>query len=557
MLDDGFYFVDFGAVGYQKFPAVLTKWTQYSQKPITPDDLSYIVSPDVPCPPLQEIIYVADSMQVFHGLITRVEDKKSSQAVECKSMQWVWRWRAFMAMVYHDASLNAILASGAPTPGTTGTVGALFRLNSEIANGKWIAHSATVAKLVDGGLKSQMGGAALYAYTTFPNAGSIDACDGIVLLSDAGAVPTAAAKYYRTVDDLYVRLGDGSYGPNAFIVAALNKFDSKIRLRDISIGTYKNTSPFVLSGQGDIELDQLFEKTGLIPTFEPWHDGYIYMDLDDDPGRGSETAPVRSFIDGKEGCRVVINDSDYEPGMQAAIGVGSEQSEAPQVVTDWEPSRIQLFKILGVDTTNRAVILQRLQEIIDQNRIGFKITAPVDNFLRVHDWISCTHPILGTFTEKVQKIDIVPGLMTILAGKHVFTPSEAFGEYMRPTIQANAEPLQTTILTDGAGTVTIEKENVDDSLLIYYEESFQTAVDDTAIELGTFCDVKVNGISIPPGRIKLSDGGSIKVDITDHCNKSASVDTNNTISRNMYRATGWSSSESKVTQYKGLKFLEP
>lgn len=556
MLEDGFYFVDLGTAGYKKFSAVLVTWTQHSQKPITPDELSYKVEPDVPAPPLQEIIYVADGVHLFHGVIYRVEDKKSYQAIQCKSMQWLWRWRAFMGLIYHNSSLNEILASTAPL--TTGTVGALFRTNSEIPNGKWIAHSATVAKLVDGGLKSQMGSAALYAYTTFPNAGAIDACDGIVQLSDAGAIPTAANQFYRTTDDLYVRLGDGSYAPNAFIVAALNKFETKIRLRNISIGTYKNTSDFVLLGQADLELDNLFEGAGLIPTFEPWHDGYIYMDLGSEVGRGSESAPIRSFVDGEDDCRVVISDSDYEPGMQAAIGIGSGQMEAPQVVTDWDPSRIQLFKILELDTTNKGVILSRLQEIIDNNRTGFKITSKkVDNFLRVHDWISCTHPILGTFTEKVQKIDITPEGMELMVGKHVFTPSEAFGEYLRPAIPGQAEPLSTKTLTDGAGTFTIEKEDVDEALLIFYEESFYTAINDSAIELGTFCDIKINGISVPPGRIKLSDGGSIRVDITEYCNKSASVDTNNTVARNMYRATGWSSSESKITQWKGLQFLEP
>lgn len=559
MLDNGFYMLYGG--GWHKFRAVMKNLFKTAKNPqISPDEMSVVVDPGTPLAPLQECIFVRDGLHIFHGVVSKKTDNGNSWKIDFKSMEWLLFWRAFGEFVYHAKSLNEILASDAPTPGTTGTVGALWRLNSEIANGKWTAHSATVAKLVDGGLKSQMGSSALYAYTTFPNAGSIDACDGIVQLTDAGAIPTAANKYYRTADDLWVRLGDGSYCPNAFIVAAANAFDTKIRLGSIDIGAYVNTADFSLLGQAVSQLEDLFSKAGREVQFLPHHDGYVYLNLAETIARGNASAPVKSYVDGKN-CKVLLVDQ-LEPDYQAVLGVNSgDASQVPLVVTDWGwNDRPWIFGLHDYSGPS-ADMLAEIQAKIDNNLKSFKITSyDIDYHLRVGDYVAVTHPDLGTFVQRVQQWDFDGQKQVITTGKRVFKASEAFGEYLRGSIPDTSEPLSTTALTDGAGTFTILAADVAaGGLVVYYEDSFSQSDEGVQAEIGTFIDVKINGKIVPPGRLKLLNGGSVKIDITDFCNMSSSTNTSNTIARGLYRATGWGSDEgaSKITQWRKLQFLAP
>jgi hypothetical protein len=75
------------------------------------------------------------------------------------------------------------------------------------------------------------------------------------------------------------------------------------------------------------------------------------------------------------------------------------------------------------------------------------------------------------------------------------------------------------------------------------------------LTLGAFIDVMVNSNIVPPGRIKLISGGSIKVDITNYCITSATQDKINTISHNHNLATGWISSGTTVKQYSSMAIL--
>lgn len=553
MLSDGFYFLD-GST-YRKFEARLIKLKKYIQSPITADDLTLRTDIGTPMPQLAEVVYVVDGVPIFHGVIYQPENKESYWEARCKSMQWLLKWRAFSAVVYHEATINQILASDAPNT-TDDIPGALFRLNSEIPNGLWTAYSATVAKLAEGGLKSQMGAGSLYAYTTYPQA-TADGCDGVQPLTDAGSLPPGANQYYRDTDDLYVRLGDGSYLPNAFIVAALNKFDTKIRYKSCDIGTYKNTVDFSLFGQADTELSDLAERMGREIQFVPEIDGTVGMRLDDEISRGSAASPVRKFIDGQDGAVITIS-SDIEPDYQAAVTVPSDISTAPQAAVDWSPARIQLWKLDTVESPTVDQARDRLDAILDQESVQVKVTAPPDWHLRVGDWIWAYHPQFGQFKLRILEIEWVPGRMAISAGKKSYRASSMFGEYLRGEIRDDSDALSTTTIADPTdGEFVVKKEDVGDDLKIIYSESFSIADDDTAIDAGTFCDLILNGKVVPPGRIPLENGGSVEIDITEYCSMSASADTTNTIVRNLYRATGWTGQTAEVRQYKTLKFLEP
>lgn len=551
MLEDGIYFLSKDG-RYRKIDARDEVLEQRAQNPISADDLNFHCNIDTPMLPLDEIILVRDGSHIFHGAIWQAEDKISYWNVKCKSMQWFLGYRALSSVIYAPSTLNQILSSDAPSQ-SEDIPGILFRINSEIPNGKWIAHNSTVAKLVDGGLKSQMRDGTLYAYTTYPQ-GTADACDGVVQLSAAGAIPTAANTFYRTVDDLYIRLGDGSYRPNAFIVAALNKFDTKIRLGSIDIGSYKNTVNFAPSGQADSYLSDLCTNIGREAQFLPAIDGYIYLNLSHEISRGSTSSPVRTFVDG-ENATVTLT-SDLEPTYQTVVGLPGDEAGTPQIVTNWRPERIQLFKLCDISTPTNADLRERIQLILDGQDRGLKVVAPTDWHLRVGDYVRAVHPDYGTYDLRVQSLKKTPSTMTAQIGKHVFSISDVFGEYLRAEIPDDAEALSETTITDPtSGSFTIKKKNVSAALVIYYEESYSTDADESSIDVGTFCDLKVNGKIVPPGRIILKSGGSVKMDITDYCNMSASADIANTISRNMYKATGWSGDNAKITQWKALKFL--
>lgn len=560
ILDDGFYFI-YADGTYHQFDARNWSITENSQNPIHAGEMRFSCDKAIPMPPLIEIIFVRDGQHIFHGFMWTAEDKDTYWDVSCKSMEYILGWRYVAALIYHEVSVDEILSSDSPSL-STDIPGLLWRINSEIPSGGWEAYSATVAKLADGGLKSQMGDGALFAYTTYPQATSIDSCDGVNSLSDAGTYPTSANTYYRTADDLYVRLGDGSYLPNAFLVAAANRFDTKIRYGSCDIGTYETTVDWCPYGSADAVISDIAEKTGRECQFLPHTDGYIYLTLAEKIQRGSETAPIKRFVDGQEGCTVTLT-TDIDPRYQAVIGLPDDVSGTSQVVTDWNPSRIQLWRLYDVATATNDEKRDRIQYIIDGQDDGLKITAPVDYHLRVGDWISATHREFGEYVVRIQKITKTEPKMTIQAGKAVFVASDAFGEYLRATVPDDSDCLsETTIAYPASGSFVIKKEDVDDGLVIYFEESYNVDSDDTAIDEGTFLDLEVGASAgttkvVPPGRIILKNGASVKIDITDYCAMSASADTTNYISRNLYKSTGWSGSDAKITQWKALKFLAP
>jgi hypothetical protein len=252
----------------------------------------------------------------------------------------------------------------------------------------------------------------------------------------------------------------------------------------------------------------------------------------------------------------VLISSDAGPAYQAAISTPSEASDAPQAVTSWKPNRIQLWKLYNTEAPTADVMRERLQDLMDQNAASLKITAPTDYHMRIGDWIWATHSTFGLFKVRIQSLKKTPSQMTIQAGKRLFTASDIFGQYLRAEIPDDADVLSETTIADPTdGEFTIKKEDVDDALIVYFEASFSVDDDASTLDTGTFCDVLVNGKVIPPGRIVLREGGSVKVDITEQCSMSASADTANAIACNLYRATGWACNNAIVSQWKGLKFL--
>lgn len=539
------YFFD--GTAYHKFAGVVESWSQYPQIPITPDELVVRIDADTPAPPFEDVVYVADGIHVFHGLITRVDDQKTSQKLTCKSKQYLLDWRPIPYYIYYDVDLNTILSSDVPS--TAMGLGLLF--NGYVPNGKWSYYNAAVRKLVDGGLKSCFRDKALYASTSFPNAGTIDDLDGVVQLTDAGAIPTADDTYYRTADDLYVLVGDGSYRENATVIVAKDWCDTRIRFHSCDIGAYKSAAPISFMGQASRILDDLAQKLGRECEFLPWNDGTLrYILAEEVPGRSSEASPLKTYIDGKNAT--IVKSSQSTPTFQAAASYGSDITEAPQFVPDWNRD-IQLIKCYENPGYLPDEVLTVLGRLIDDSQTAYTITTnEVDPFIRPGDWAGLQKGD-DSWAMRVQKKVITPGKMVLYVGRKVVAASTTFGAYLRGEINDNKQPRSITTLVSG-NSFTVTSENYAlGGLRVYYEESFSQEAD-VDIDPLAFIIVEVNGIVVPPGRILLSLVNSVKLDITDYC----TMPGTNTIDRTMHDSTGWVGAEQRfVKQYLATQFFAP
>jgi hypothetical protein len=546
MLEDGFYFV-YSDNSYHKFAAKFVRHTKYPQNKIKADELQFKADKKTIMPPYVEVIYVVDGQHVFHGIVTDRGDGLDGWSCKAKSMQWLLDYRYFPGYIYHGLSLNAILSSSVPST----YMGALFLMQSIIPNGKWIASTTKIIKLVGGGSKSAIGSAALYASTNYPNL-TADACDGVKTLSAASSASAVSTnQYYRDADDLYVQLGDGSYRPNAYLVAAAFWCDCKIRLGTIDIGTKIPTTDISLEGKGKDSLDDLIEKIGREAAFRPENDGHVRLYLDDEISRGSESEPLRTFIHGRNS--IIKITPKTEPDVQVAIGLDGDN--ASTAVSDWRNIEPQIFSVYDGQGELREELTEHLQAILDKNADSYSAELPYeDHFLRIGDYVELQKDS-QTYSLRIAKIDIQPGKTTLDCGKKIFDASEKFGELLRYEVDTAAEPIQTKTITNGSGSFVVEYANiVAGGWKCYYEESFDSASTDTSLSKNPFCVIKVAGRIVPPGRIKI-DSGSIKIDITDYCSKSTTKNVTNDVVRTMYNYTGWSSSKSEIKQYRGRRFL--
>ncbi len=551
--DSGFYFYD--GTTYRKFKARLLDLKKHFQVPIQANEMTISIDQGTPAPRFAEVIFVVKGTHIFHGIITKVDDQGNYQKLYLKSMEYLLDYRVIPQMIYHAVSLNSVFASGVPS-----TVPGIFTLiNGGIPGGAFDYHSATVAKLTDGGLKSCFGSLPLYGCTSYPNAGSVDGCDGVVQLSDAGAIPTAADTYYRTSDDLYVRLGDGSYRENAYVIMALNWCDTRIRLGTIDIGTYVAATDFSLTGQASTKINDFVSNLGREPEFLPWHDGTLRFNLAAEvPGRSNETSPIHTYIDGQGDARVYLTNQDV-PDVQAAVSYSTDPSEPSQAISSWDWRGVQLIRGYENSGYTQEEVLTSLQAIIDNNERSVQIVTPrVDYFLRPGDWIKIYHDSIGWLPLRIKEWAYSNGMMTLTCGKKIYSASAAFGKYLRRSIPDTESPLTVSALTDGAGGFTISAAHyAAGGLVVYYDESFKEDTDGTSIDTTSFITLEINGLVVPPGRIKLTGGGEVHIDITDHCLKSEISDQYNTVTRTLYHGTGWTGSDSYVRQYRGIQFVAP
>jgi hypothetical protein len=239
--------------------------------------------------------------------------------------------------------------------------------------------------------------------------------------------------------------------------------------------------------------------------------------------------------------------SQQDPDFQAAIGIdSSDQCFAPEV--KWDPalsfSKPMLYDIIESNGSDRDTLSKTLDRAIGNNDKSFEVKADQINYaLRIGDWVKLERSDIGLSSSlRIQKIDISSGKLTLNCGKQVFTIAQMFGDYLRKYVKDSEQSKKTQELTNGAGSFTALS---DSGLRIYFEESFSTPTDGSTVSLTAFADISLNGKIVPPGRIKLENSSSLKIDITDYCSLGAS----NTVSRNLYNATGWTSEGAKITQY--------
>lgn len=552
-MDDGIYYIGIGS-GYFKIPAKLTRLEKFPQNPIHPDEMEFTIPTDTFSPDLIEAVLVVDGAQIFHGVVIKVTDSGLTKTVLCKSMQWLLQWRYMPDIVYNTAvNMNTVFSSSTPSV----VPGFLWTIHSWVPNGKWTAYSTTVHKLAGAGLRSALGNRALYAFTSFPNAAATDAYDGIKSLGSSSAIPTAANKYYRTNDDLYIRVGDGSYLPNAFNVAAENWADTKIRLGTITKGLYKSATKFSLAGRADKSLNDFVESAGMEVQFLPWNDGYLYMNLLDSVCRGSSSSPIRTYQDSAN-CWVKVA-AKADPDYQAVIGIDSSaENFNTQVAADWDWKRPQVFDVYDGKGALLTDIRTKINALLEGNNDSFQvITNELEYHLRVGDWVKVIHAELGTFALQIQKFKIQNSVMTLTCGKKTFEASELFGELVRKTVDKERTPLKTTAITTGSGSFVVSKAHATNAWRCYYTESFSPPNDGSDTPLAGFVVVKINGKTIPPGRIIISAGSEVDIDITDYCTKSATADKTNTFVRTLYLADGWTTAGSIITQYNAKVLLAP
>jgi hypothetical protein len=550
-LDDGLYFLNLAA-DPSKVDARITRLDLFPQSPIHADELDFTLPTTMPIPELQEVVLVKDGSHIFHGHVTERTDNKNYWSAKCRSVQWLLDWRYIPDFTYaKDTLLDDILASGDPT---STNIGILAWINGLIPNGKWSAYSATVAKLADGGEKSCFGTKNLYASTSYPNGGTVDACDGVHALS-SHALPPGANQYTRDINDLYVRLGDGSYAPNAFLVLAKDWQDTGIRLGTIDIGTKKTNIPFSIPGKASSSLNTFFDNLGSEREFLSKPDFKIYLNLASEISRGSATHPTKRFINDTN-CKVRLV-SQKTPNLQGVIGINSSNVWQPiQSAIDLSVRDPQLFQIYDGMGLGCSDMKLKVAALLAQNDISLEIaTNEIDLHQRIGDWIYVYRAELGAYNLRVQKVHFVPdptltaGQMVLTVGKTPFLASTTFGQYFRKSIDAKQEPLQINTLTNGAGTFVIYDHNALDELRVFYKEILNAPSDGSPITLGTMIDLSINGKVVPPGRMRATDGGEIKVDISDYITKSSSTDSTNTVLRNLYLGTGWTSQSSSIEQY--------
>jgi hypothetical protein len=543
----------------------LSSFTKYFQSPITPWSLTFTTSPDTPIFRTAEIMFYVDGSQVYHGLVTSIEEKDLYKKIETKSMEWLLAWRYIPDFYYRNGTvtcnLNSILSSDEPPNGSYGSAnnthaGILYLLQSIIPNGKWTAHSSTVKKLAGAGSASCFGSRNLYAMTSFPHAGSVDACDGIRKLTAASAIPTANNTFYRTNDDLYVGFGSGLYAPNAFLVCASYWADCKIRRGTIELGAYKPTSTMSLPGVASSQINDLVELLAQEIEFVPNNDGYLYMGMKTNVGRGSESSPIGiTWVDGQN-CTIERIDQK-EPDYQAALSYDSSDLNSLTSVAMDAVNRIgaKIFKILDRSGLAKEDVAGQLQRYIDDNQYSYKVTTDqINYFLRPGDHISLTKENWFTgYVTRIKQIDYAPGQMVLTCGKNITNYTKDFGKYLRGTVDDDSLPIQQTTMVSGAGSFTVKAADyAKGGWKCYFKLNFEID-DDTTVSDSALCEVAVNGKVT--GRIRLDGSSSIEIDITDFCTVSTTADKTNTVKTTLYNATGWTYGDCAVNQYRRVAFV--
>ena len=110
-------------------------------------------------------------------------------------------------------------------------------------------------------------------------------------------------------------------------MAAANRFDTRIRLGTIDIGTKKSNIDFSLAGQASRSLEDFFVKLGKEVQFRPRQDGYVYLDLANQICRESASDPVASYTDLENAFVLMGDDKEMlEDLVLAAIGEAMRKS---------------------------------------------------------------------------------------------------------------------------------------------------------------------------------------------------------------------------------------
>ena len=536
---------------WKKFDAEVTEVIKGPQNPIRPDELHFQFSESPSVRMLSEVVYVVtNNIHYFHGFVSDISDNNGLYTVVVKSAQWLLDFAYIPDYTYHGMTIDQILSSDAPT---STLVGALEWVNSLIPNG--LFQSFYNGKMVYlGGIGASLYplNPAMYATTSFPNAGTCDPCDGVQALTrQADWHNIVNNQYYLDSANLVLQLGDGSYRENAFLVLAHRWKDIKIRKGTISIGSKVPTIDQSLVGQASKSFDSFFEKCGLELQFLPMPDFLVYMNAAPTIARGSELNPVASYTH-KSDCWI-RQISQRNPNYQAAIGADSaDQCYAPEVLYDpaLALNKPVIFDIVDTNGQDREVVHNNLVRAINNNDRCFEVrTNIIDYALRQGDWIRLIRDEIGlNAVLRIQQIEINAGMFILTCGKQVITLAQMFGDFLRQHVQPNQQPAKSQALTNGAGSFTALNQA---GLRIYYEESFSIPSDGSTVSLVGFADLSINSKIVPPGRIKLENGSSLKMDITDYCTLGAA----NSVARNLYNATGWTSQGAKINQYIALSVL--
>jgi hypothetical protein len=355
------------------------------------------------------------------------------------------------------------------------------------------------------------------------------------LAASAGSV--GEDEYFIDGDDLIVK-----GWPDARMVLADHWADTFIRPGTNDLEDKYLNIPYLFNGATSKTFGDFFAKLGQEIEFSNNNDGYVYMNRAAQVGRGSESSPIFTFVEG-DNCRVK-KISASTPPISAAIGSG--QCGLMAVSSDWQKSKStfleEFIQNTGMDSLE-------LQDSLDQIRSAeplYQITSEQEQeLLQPGDWILIKTKKDGNIPARIKStlINYHGGTskFEIQAGRQIRDISTQWGLWKNAHAALDNDHQLTKDAFDfggpsGSKNFTILASQFKDgdwharlkiSWSLWVASGYEATLPDG---INLFLIIKIGGKVIPPGRYKaFGNSGSMDLDISGYCTGSSTSNTVNTV----------------------------